>query len=244
MDSAGGNGPLLSVVIPCYNEHDNIEPMLEALVANLHVEPVEILVVYDFDGDTTVPVVQRLQERMPQVRLVRNDLGRGALHALRMGFSAARSPFVLVTMADLSDDPSDIEAMLREGEAGADVVAASRYMAGGGQEGGPLLKRTLSRVAGLTLYHLFGIGTRDPTSNYKLYSRRLLNEVEIQSEAGFELALELTVKAHMRGRKIAEVPTTWHDRTAGESRFRVARWLPHYLRWYLLAVRYRFGLAR
>jgi dolichol-phosphate mannosyltransferase len=235
--------PDLSVIVPCYNEGENIATMLRALVANIHEQNFEVLVVYDFAEDTTVPVVNGLTHELPQVRLHLNQIGRGALNALRAGFAAARAPHVLVTMADLSDDPADIDGMMGLARDGADVVAASRYMRGGGQIGGPLVKRTLSRLAGLSLHYVGGIGTHDPTSNYKLYSRRLLDRVTIESEAGFELALELTVKAHMSGLRVAELPSTWRDRTAGESRFRVAKWLPHYLRWYLLAMRYRCGLA-
>jgi hypothetical protein len=124
---------------------------------------------------------------------------------------------------------------------GADVVAASRYMRGGGQVGGPRLKRLMSRVAGLTLHWFAGVATHDPTNNFKLYSRRFLDEVTIESQAGFELALELTVKATLAGRRVAEVPTTWRDRTAGESNFKLRKWLPQYLRWYGRAFRGRFG---
>jgi glycosyltransferase involved in cell wall biosynthesis len=236
--------PDLSVIVPCYNEGENIATMLRALVANVHVDNFEVLVVYDFAEDTTVPVVDALKDELPQVRLHHNQIGRGALNALRAGFAVARAPYVLVTMADLSDDPADIDGMLDLARNGADVVAASRYMRGGGQFGGPLLKRTMSRLAGLSLHYVGGIGTHDPTSNYKLYSRQLLDRVTIESEAGFELALELTVKAHMSGLRVSELPSTWRDRTAGESRFQIAKWLPHYLRWYFLAMRYRCGLAR
>lgn len=236
--------PDLSVIVPCYNEGENIATMLRALVANVHVENFEVLVVYDFAEDTTVPVVNSLKDELPQVRLHLNQIGRGPLNALRAGFASARAPYVLVTMADLSDDPADIDGMLELAHKGADVVAASRYMRGGGQIGGPFVKRTMSRLAGLSLHYVGGIGTHDPTSNYKLYSRRLLDRVTVESEAGFELALELTVKAHMSGMTVSELPSTWRDRTAGESRFLVAKWLPHYLRWYFLAMRYRCGLAR
>lgn len=194
--------------------------------------PLEVLVVHDMPEDTTVPVVEALRPRMPQVRPVLNQIGRGALNAIKAGFAASEAPFVLVTMADLSDDPQDIPRMYRLAAAGADLVAASRYMRGGRQVGGPLVKRTLSRLAGLSLHWLGGLPVHDPTSNFKLYSRTLLDQVTIESEAGFELALELTVKAHLLGLPMAEVPTTWRDRTAGESRFRLMRWLPHYLRWY------------
>jgi dolichol-phosphate mannosyltransferase len=115
------------------------------------------------------------------------------------------------------------------------VVAASRYMRGGHQIGGPLLKRTMSRMAGLTLHWLAGVPTHDPTSNFKLYSRRFLESTTIESTAGFELALELTVKATRAGRRVVEVPTTWRDRTSGASNFKLRNWLPHYLHWYRVA---------
>ena len=126
--------------------------------------------------------------------------------------------------------------MVALARAGADVVAASRYMRGGRQVGGPPLKRLMSRTAGLTLHWFGGVATHDPTNNFKLYSRRFLDATTIESEAGFELALELTVKATLAGRRVAEVPTTWRDRTAGQSNFRLRKWLPHYLHWYRVAM--------
>jgi dolichol-phosphate mannosyltransferase len=226
------DGPALSIVVPVYNEGENITTTLTRLRSNVRVRPLEIVVVYDFDEDSTVPVVRRLQAEIPEVRLHKNDLERGVLSAIKSGFNATRAPHVLVTMADLSDDPKDIDRLLDSAKDGADLVAGSRYMPGGRQSGGPFVKRTLSRLAGLSLHYIGGIPTHDATNNFKIYSRRLLDSVTIDSTAGFELALELTVKAHSMGMRIAEVPTTWHDRTVGESRFRTLAWLPHYLRWY------------
>jgi len=235
-----GSTPVLSIVMPVYNEGENITRVLENLLAEVGGDAVEVLVVYDFDEDNTVPVVERLQGRFPQIRLQRNDIGRGVLNALRKGFQVARAPYVLVMMADGSDEPQVIRTMLRRAQDGADVVAGSRYMRGGGQEGGPLLKRTMSRIAGLSLHWVAGLPVHDATSNFRLYSRRLLDAATIESSAGFELAIELTVKAHRLGMKLAEVPTTWHDRTAGQSRFRLWNWLPHYLHWYWFGFGSRF----
>ena len=109
-------------------------------------------------------------------------------------------------------------------------------MRGGRQIGGPPLKRLMSRTAGLTLHWFAGVPTHDPTNNFKLYSRRFLEATPIESTAGFELALELTVKATLDGRPVAEVPTTWRDRTAGQSNFKLRKWLPHYLHWYAVGV--------
>lgn len=224
--------PALSVVIPVYNEGDNVVPTLRGVVEKTHVRPLEVLVVHDFDEDTTVPVVQRLQSELPELRLHKNTLGRGVLNAMKSGLRAARAPYVVITMGDGSDEAGDIDAMYRLAHDGADVVAGSRYMSGGHQLGGPLVKRTMSRVAGLSLHWVGGLPTHDATSNFRLYSKRLLNQVTIESRGGFELGLELTVKAYRLGLRVAEVPTTWRDRTAGTSRFKLVQWLPRYLHWY------------
>ncbi len=236
--------PALSVVVPVYNEGENVAPTLRALVEKTHVRPLEVLVVHDFDEDTTVPVVRRLQAELPELRLHRNTLGRGALNAMKSGLRAARAPYVLVTMGDGSDDAADVDAMYALARAGADVVAGSRYVRGGRQVGGPLLKRTLSRAAGLSLHWLGGLPIHDATSNFRLYSKRLLNQVTIESRGGFELGLELTVKAYRRGLPVAEVPTTWRDRTAGRSNFKLWRWLPRYLHWYWRGMGGKFAPGR
>jgi dolichol-phosphate mannosyltransferase len=219
-------------VVPVYNEGENVVPTLQGIVRRTRMRPLEVLVVYDFDEDTTVPVVRGLQAEMPELRLHRNTLGRGVLNAMKSGLRAGRAPYVLVTMGDGSDNPDDIDAMYELARGGADVVAGSRYMRGGRQIGGPLLKRTMSRTAGLSLHWLGGVPVHDATSNFRMYSKRLLNQVTIESVGGFELGIELTVKAYRLGMRVAEVPTTWRDRTAGQSRFRLWQWLPRYLKWY------------
>jgi glycosyltransferase involved in cell wall biosynthesis len=228
--------PALSIVIPVFNEGENVVPTLTGIRQHVTTRPFEVLVVYDFDEDTTVPVLTRLQPGMPELRPYRNRLGRGALNAVKAGLSAAAGPYVLVMMADGSDEADVVDQMVDKAHQGADVVSGSRYMRGGGQVGGPLLKRILSRVAGLSLHWLGGVPTHDSTTNFRLYSQRLLRAASIESRAGFELGLELTVKAHLLGLRVDEVPTTWRDRTAGESRFRMRQWIPHYLHWYWLGM--------
>jgi dolichol-phosphate mannosyltransferase len=223
--------PELSIVIPVHNEGDAIVSVLRRLAADVRTTK-EILVVYDFDEDTTIPALRALATEIPALRPLRNDLGRGVLNALRTGMSASTGTFVLVTMADGSDESEVIETMLALGRSGADVVAASRYMKGGRQIGGPRLKSLLSRIAGLSLHWFAGLPIHDPTNNFKLYRRAFLTATPIESRAGFEVALELSVKAFVAGSRLGEVPTTWLDRTAGQSNFKLRAWLPEYLRWY------------
>jgi dolichol-phosphate mannosyltransferase len=234
--------PELSVIIPVYNEGQNIKRVLDDLAERV-TTPHEALIVYDFEEDSTLPVVRELQTVRRGIHLIRNGWASGALYAMRTGIAAARGEYVLITMADGSDDLGDVDRMVASARAGADVVAASRYMPGGAQIGGPRLKGLLSRVAGLTLHRLFGVPIHDPTNSFKLYRRSFLRSVDIESHGGFELALELSVKAAAAGRRMAEVPTTWRDRTLGESRFRLS-WIPHYLQWYVHAVRTAPGRFR
>jgi glycosyltransferase involved in cell wall biosynthesis len=226
--------PELAIIVPVFNEGRAVEPVLAALASSVRTAH-EILVVYDFDTDTTVPVIDELATRFPAIRGHRNELGRGVLKAMKSGIAASRGDYIVITMADGSDEPERIDEMVGLARDGAQVVAASRYMRGGRQIGGPALKRTLSRAAGLSLNAFAGVATHDATNNFKLYTRSFMDSVTIESVAGFELALELTVKAHLAGLRIAEVPTTWRDRTAGTSNFRLRKWLPHYLRWYAVA---------
>ena len=227
---------LISLVVPVYDEAAHIEAFLRRVHEVLKDTRHEILICYDFEEDSTLPVFQAMAERPPTARLVRNTLGAGVAHALRAGFQAARGDVIVTTMADLSDPPEVILAMARKiREEGADVVSGSRYMDGGSQTGGPWLKTFLSRAAGRSLHCLAGLGTHDATTNFRAYSRRFIEKVQIESEHGMELALELTVKAHRGGFRVDEVPSSWKDRSSGESRFRLWKWLPRYLRWYLLA---------
>ena len=228
--------PLISLVLPVFNEGENIAECLRRIDRALAGEPHEILVCYDFDGDTTLPAIAAMPDRPASVRLVKNTLGRGAPKAMRAGFAAAEGDVIVTTMADLSDPPELIPRMAELVRGGADVVAGSRYMRGGEQHGGPLVKRTLSRLAGSLLYWICGLRTRDATNNFRAYSPRFLGGVEVESQRGFEIALELTVKAHLAGARVTEIPSSWTDRSAGKSNFRLWKWMPHYMRWFSRAV--------
>jgi dolichol-phosphate mannosyltransferase len=227
-------------VLPVFNEADNIAAFCRTASAELP-PAYELLVCYDMDGDTTLPVLAALpaDARPARLRLIKNELGPGVRYAIEAGMRAAAAPIVLVMMADLSDDFRRIGRMLALIEGGAAVACASRYSPGGEQRGGPLVKRTLSRLAGWSLHLAAGLPTRDPTNSFKAYRKAFLDRTPIESRAGFALALELTVKAHFGGERVDEVPASWYDRTAGDSRFRLRKWLPEYLRWYAWAFRAR-----
>lgn len=229
---------ILTIVLPVYNEGENIKEALSRLEKEVKT-PCNVMVVYDFEEDTTLPVLEKLLPSFTgnfTVEKVKNKFGRGVLYAIRTGLEEAETPYIVVTMADLCDPPSVIDLLVKKAEEEkADIVCASRYMKGGSQKGGPLLKGLMSRVAGLTLHLLAGIPTRDATNSFKLYRKSFLDTTPIESTGGFELGIELVVKAHKNGGIVREVPTSWSDREAGKSNFKLMKWLPKYLKWYFYA---------
>jgi glycosyltransferase involved in cell wall biosynthesis len=227
---------LVHLIVPVFNEAENFPRLVEQIEQHVP-RPYRMIVTYDFDEDTTLPVARELAMTRPELQLVKNDFGRGPANAIRAGFAAVSSGPAIVVMADCSDDLSDIAAMLEHYRHGSKIVCASRYMRGGRQQGGPFLKRTLSRLAGLSLYWLARFPTHDATNNFRLYDAELVSELGIESAHGFEIALELTSKAFARGEPITEIPTTWTDRTEGKSNFRLFKWLPLYLKWYWVALK-------
>jgi len=228
----------LTIVIPVYNEAENITTAINRIEKEV-ILPHEINIVYDMDEDTTIPVVRKIANnyRNP-VSLLKNKYGRGVLNAIKTGLEEAKTEFVIVTMADLSDPPEVMNDMLQKAKKeGADLVCASRYMKGGKQYGGPFLKGLFSRVAGVSLHWLTGIPTHDISNSFKMYRKSMLDAITIESSGGFEIGMEITVKAFIAGYKICEVPTEWRDREEGESNFKLWKWLPHYLHWYWLCVK-------
>jgi len=99
----------------------------------------------------------------------------------------------------------------------------------------PWLKAVLVRAGNFTLYHLARLPTRDASNGLRLFSRRAIDEIAVESDRGFCYSIELLVKCHRLGWRIGEVPAHWFERRQGSSRFQVVKWLPAYLRWYFYA---------
>jgi dolichol-phosphate mannosyltransferase len=234
--------PRISVVVPAYNEGASITKALDTILGAV-TSPCEVLVVYDTPDDTTAPFAASYAAKDPRVVPTLNTSGRGPARAISFGMMHATTDVVIVTMADGSDDPHQIDALASLVQGGAAIASASRYSPGGEKVGGPRFKGFLSRAAGVSLARLAGVGTRDATNSFKAYSTAFVRSVRIESTAGFELGLELVAKAHRLRLEIREIPTVWRDRTEGESNFKLSKWLPKYLHWYLFAFGKRLSPA-
>ena len=113
-----------------------------------------------------------------------------------------------------------------------DIVVASRFIKGGSMKGCPLIKSILVRTASTTLFLLSSIPVKDASNGFRLFSRRLLNSVNVESKVGFAYSLELLAKCNRLKFKVYEIPAQWEERSEGSSRFKIIKWLPEYLKWY------------
>lgn len=236
------SSPKVSIVIPVFNEPKNISKVLAALKVSVPVS-YEILVIYDSDNDTTLPVLTRLKKAYTNLHVLQNTIVKGPSGALRTGFKHAKAPLILVTMADLCDDLTQIKELLSLVPKKAAIASPSRYSKGGQQQLKSPFKVFIPKAAGFLLRLLTGLPTNDPTNSYKLYSSKLLKTLRLQSTESFSVTLEIVAKAHVLGYRIVEIPTVWRDRQHGKTNFNLKRSLFPYSRWFLLALlRNRSGI--
>ncbi|MFA6021367.1 MAG: glycosyltransferase family 2 protein [Rhodospirillales bacterium] len=224
---------MLDIVIPVYNEGVNILPVLKGFRDKVKT-PFRVLICYDFEEDNTLEAIATLPKDTVELALVRNPK-TGPHAAVLAGFAASTAPAVLVYMADDDYNIDLIDRMVTEFKNGADIVAASRFMPGGHMEGGPFMKALLARIVTFSIYHFGRAPIHDATNAFKLFSRRVLEEIEIESHLGFTFAIELVVKASRMGWKVVELPAQWFERTDKPSRFNISAWMNDYLHWYLYA---------
>jgi dolichol-phosphate mannosyltransferase len=219
----------VDIVIPVYNEGEGILRVLAAFERDVKA-PIRILICYDRETDTTLPALVKAHSKF-EIIPVRNK-GNKAHGAVTTGMAFGRSPAVIVYMADDDYSAGLIDRMIGEFHRGCDVVVPSRFIPGGSMEGCRWYKALPLQVAAWTLAHIARFPAHDPTNAFRLFSRRLLDAVTIESTQGFTFSIELTAKCHRLGWKIAEVPAQWFERSQGKSRFRVFDWAGGYLRWY------------
>ncbi len=225
--------PELDIVIPVYNEGRNIQATLAALASSVSSRT-RVLICYDSPDDDTLPAIRENSPAGLDLALVRNR-GRGAHSAVMTGFAASTAPFVLMYPADDDYNAAMLDGMVALARDGSDIVCASRFMPGGAMVGCPPLKAALVRAANFTLHHFARLPVTDASNGFRLFSRRVIDLIPVESDQGFCYSIELLVKAHRLGWSIAEVPVRWFERRHGQSRFRVLKWLPAYLRWYAYA---------
>jgi glycosyltransferase involved in cell wall biosynthesis len=223
----------LDIIIPVYNEAENITRVFDHLLDQVKAK-IRILICYDFEQDNTLPAIKNYPQNIDNIKLIKNQ-STGPLGAIITGFKQSTAPYVLVYPADDFINGNLIDQMLAIGVNGADIICPSRFMPGGYMKNCSPIKAIIMRSANFLLYHIVKIGTKDASNGFRMFSRRVLNNINIESTKGFAYSIELLVKAHRLGYTIKELPAKWIERTTGQSRFKVFAWLNGYLRWFIYA---------
>ena len=223
----------IDIVIPVFNEGASIIEVIELLELNVKTR-FRILICYDFEEDNTLEAINR-SERSAVIEFIKNN-GAGPCDAVKSGFNASHSECVIVYPGDDISNQKIIDSMYKKFIQGSDVVVASRFIPGGSMIGCPLVKSILVRAASFSLFMLSSIPVKDASNGFRLFSRKALNLINIESTHGFTYSLEILVKCNRLKLPIEEVPAQWIERKEGKSNFKVFFWLKMYLRWY------RYGL--
>lgn len=222
MDSAGGSQTtaagapaMISIVVPCYNEEARIGRTLEAVVAHLRSSPLdwEVVVVDDGSADATSSAIERTSASEPRVRAVRHARNRGKGDAVRSGFRESRGEWVVFSDADLATPIEELSRMLEAGEAGADLVIASRVVPGARIETPQPWRRRLSGAAFRRLVRLLDLSSfRDTQCGFKLLRRTTVGPIlDAVETTGFAFDVELLCRAERAGLRIVEMPVRWRD---------------------------------
>jgi dolichol-phosphate mannosyltransferase len=216
------------IVLPTYNERENLERVVGALadVRGAAPFPGDVLVVDDSSPDGTGDVADALAGRFDWVHVLHRPAKRGLGQAYLDGFRWALErdySHILEMDADLSHPPEAVPRLLAAA-AGADLVLGSRYVAGGGVAGWPAHRRLISRGGSLYARTILGVGIRDLTGGFKCFRRRVLEGIDLTSVhgQGYVFQIELTYRTLRMGGRVAEVPITFEDRTAGASKMTTA----------------------
>jgi dolichol-phosphate mannosyltransferase len=212
------------LILPTYNEAENIEPLVRAALAQLESagRPHTILIVDDCSPDGSGRIADRLAAELPTVRVLhrrrKEGLGRAYLDGFRFAL-ADGAELVLEMDADFSHDPADLPRLIAASDA-ADLVLGSRYVPGGGVTNWGLVRRALSRGGSAYARILLGVPVRDLTGGFKCFNRVVLETLDLESvhADGYGFQIELTYRAIKAGFTVTEVPILFRERRVGQSK--------------------------
>ena len=224
----------MDIVVPIYNEGTKILRLLQCFEKEVKTK-FRVLFCYDREDDNIFDIKNSFKDFRFEIKLLKNP-GIGPCSAVKTGLTHGNSDCVLVYPADDFLNFNLIDIMFKKFEEKSDIVVASRFIKGGSMKGCPLIKSILVRLASSTLYFFSSIPVKDASNGFRLFSRKLINSVTIESNLGFAYSIELLAKCNRMGLKINEVPAQWEERSEGSSRFKIFKWLPDYIKWYFYGI--------
>jgi dolichol-phosphate mannosyltransferase len=216
--------PRAWLILPTYNEAENLEPFVRAVLPQLESTGLEhtVLVVDDNSPDGTGQVADRLAQELERVRVLHRPRKEGLGPAYLAGFEVALAEgaeLILEMDSDFSHDPADLPRLIAATDS-ADLVLGSRYVPGGGVEEWGIVRRMLSRGGSSYARLLLGVPVRDLTGGFKCFHRRVLETIDLEHvhAGGYGFQIELTYSAVQAGFTVSEVPITFRERRVGRSK--------------------------
>ncbi len=221
---------MIDLVIPVYNDGANLLTLIKELKKHVKYK-VTLFICYDKDDDDLFNYLDEIKKINIEFKLIKN-ISSGPCEAVKTGIYSGKSNCIIVYPADDFINVKLINQMLEKNNEGFDVVVCSRFMKGGSMKGCPIIKSIIVRFVSLSLFLLSSIPVRDASNGLRMFSRKLVRNVTIESKIGFAYSLELLVKAKKKNFKICEIPAQWEERTVGSSKFKILKWSRQYLKWY------------
>ncbi len=224
----------LDIIIPVYNEGELIVNTLRS-IENYFKYPFNIFICYDEENDNTIDAIEKSSLDKKNIFYVKNKL-KGAHGAVMTGIQKSISDIVLVIPADDDYNTINIQNMFQVmTNNNIDVLCPDRFIEKNSIINGPFIKFLIVRIVNLSLYYLANVYTKDATNGFRFFSRRVINNIKIQSRTGFIYSLEYLIKSIEKNYKIANFPAKWIERKKGQSRFTILKWSLDYLYWYFYA---------
>ena len=216
----------LDIIIPVYNEGENIVRLLKDLESGITYD-FRVLICYDSENDNTLEYLRNKNVIKKEILLIKNP---------KQGPNSSRSEIILVYMADDFENIKIVNKMIKLIESGNDLVIPSRFIAGGKMLNAKKIKKAVTVTGSYLMYYLAGIPFKDCTNAFKMFSKNLKDKIKLKSTTGFTYAMELTTKSYLFNFKVVEIPSIWIDETGRKSNFKVLKWLRFYIYWMLYAL--------
>ena len=224
----------LDIIIPVYNEDENIVRLLKALEDEI-VCNFRVLICYDSESDKTLKYLKNSNVINKEILLIKNSK-QGPNSAIIEGINSSKAEIILIYMADDFESVKLIINMINLIERGNDLVIPSRFIPGGNMLGAKKIKKMITIIGSYLIYYLARIPFKDCTNAFKMFSASLKNKIKLDSTTGFTFALELTTKSYLLDLKIIEIPSIWIEIRNRKSNFKVFKWLPYYIYWLLFSI--------
>ena len=219
----------LDVIIPVYNEDENIILLLKQLEKEI-ICNFRVLICYDNENDSTLKYLKDTKLISKEILLIKNPK-QGPNSAIIEGIRLSNAEITLVFMADDFENVKLINKMVNLIDKGNDLVIPSRFIPGGQMIGAKKIKKIITIIGSYLIYYLARIPFKDCTNAFKMFSKNLKDKIKFESTKGFTFALELTAKSYLLNFKIIEIPSIWIEVKNRKSNFKVLKWIPYYIYW-------------